>query len=170
MITQRDNKDYNKPTIHYTKNKKIILRKKKLFNELSENKLEYIKNGICDFYIKYGKYSINEVIETIKTKNIKEERRLNILLKKLKKEGEIYDENISYYRNYIKNGGNIEYTIVNGVKEWFYINKTDYLELLKRYKNEDIAKSYAFNTYITNNGRDKYIKRIQDTELTIRIY
>jgi hypothetical protein len=170
MIAQRDNKDYNKPTIHHTKKEKIILRKKKLFNRLSENKLEYRKNSICDFYIKYGKYSINEVIETIKTKNTKEEKRLNILLKKLKKEGEIYDENISYYRNYIKNGGNIEYTILNGVKEWFYINKTDYLELLKRYRNEDVAKSYAFNTYIKNNDRDKYIKLIQDTELTIRIY
>mgnify|MGYP003331462984 CR=1 FL=1 len=30
------------------------------------------------------------------------------LLKRLKKEGEIYDENVSYYRNYVKNGGDIE--------------------------------------------------------------
>ena len=170
MIAQNDNNDYNKPTIRHTKHEKIILRKKQLFVELSENKLEYKKNSICDAYIKYGKYSKNDVIDIMKNKNLKEAKRLRILIKKLKKEGEIYDENISYYRDYIKNGGNIKYIISNGIKEWFYINKTDYLELLKRYRNEDIAKSYALNAYLRNNGKDRYTKRIHDTEMIIRIY
>jgi hypothetical protein len=160
----------NKPIIHYTKQQKIILRKKQLFNKLSDNKLEYKKNSICDMYIKYGKFSINEIIDTMKDKEYKETRRLKLLLKKLEKEGEVYDENISYYIDYIKNGGDINYTISNGIKEWFYINKTKYLEFLKRFKDEDIAKTYAFNDYIKHNSYDKYIKRIQDTEMTIRIY
>tara|TARA_B110000908_G_C9993537_1_gene330902 strand:+ start:59 stop:571 length:513 start_codon:yes stop_codon:yes gene_type:complete len=170
MISQKNNNDYNKPIIYHAKQQKIILRKKHLFNELSENKLEYKKNGICDAYIKYGKHNINDVIDIMKNKNLKEEQRLRILLKKLKKENELYDENISYYRDYIKNGGNINYTVSNGIKEWFYINKTNYIELLEQYRNEDIAKSYALNTYLKKEGRDRYTKRIQDTEMTIRIY
>ena len=170
MISQKNNNDYDKPVIHRIEQQKIILRKKNLFEELSENKLVYKKNGICDAYIKYGRNNINDVIETIKKKNSREEKRLRILLKKLKKENEIYDENISYYRDYIKNGGSINYTVSNGIKEWFYINKTDYLELLEQYRNEDIAKSYALNTYLKKQGKDRYTKRIQDTEMTIRIY
>ena len=170
MISQKNNNDYNKPIIYNEKQKKIILRKKHLFDELSENKLEYKKNGICDAYIKYGKHNINDVIDIMKNKNLKEEQRLRILLKKLKKENELYDENISYYRDYIKNGGNINYAVSNGIKEWFYINKTNYIELLEQYRNEDIAKSYALNTYLKKEGRDRYTKRIQDTEMTIRIY
>jgi hypothetical protein len=49
--------------IYYKKN--IIIRKKKLIDNLCENKLEYIKNGICDSYIKFGKPDLPIVIENI---------------------------------------------------------------------------------------------------------
>jgi hypothetical protein len=50
------------------KTNKILLRKRELFDQLSDKKLEYIKNGICDSYIKYGKPSLNDVINNIKTR------------------------------------------------------------------------------------------------------
>jgi hypothetical protein len=152
------------------KDKKILLRKKELFDHLSDKKLRYIKNGICDSYIKYGTPSLNDVISDIHTKSEIQLKRLERLIRRLKKEGEVYDENVSYYNKYVKYGGNIDHAIEEGIKEWFYINKTNYLELLKIYKEEDKAQAKAFNQYIKRHGSDKYTEKIRKTEMVLRLY
>lgn len=152
------------------KTNKILLRKRQLFNQLSDKKLEYIKNGICDSYIKYGKPSLNDVIDNIQSKTEAKARRLNMLLIRLHNENEKYDENNSYYSKYINNGGNLNEIINEGIKEWFYINKTNYLHYLKLYKNEDVAQTKAFNAYIKNHGHDKYTERIIKSEMVLRLY
>jgi len=152
------------------KDKKILLRKKELFDHLSDKKLRYIKNGICDSYIKYGTPSLNDVISDIYTKSEIQLKRLERLIKRLKKEGEVYDENVSYYNKYVKYGGDIDHAIEEGIKEWFYINKTNYLELLKIYKEEDKAQAKAFNQYIKRHGSNKYTEKIRKTEMVLRLY
>jgi hypothetical protein len=162
----------NNIVIKYAKKKdrKILLRKKELFDHLNDNKLEYIKNGICDSYIKYGTPSLKDVINNIQSKSEVQMKRLTKLINRLKEEGEIYDEKISYYAQYVKRGGDLEYTINEGIKEWFYVNKTNYLELLKIYKEEDKAQAKAFNTYIKNYGADKYTERIVKSEMVVRLF
>ena len=70
------------------------------------------------------------------------------LLKKLKEKNEEYDENNFYYQRYIRNGGNIEYAITDGIKEWFYQHKTTYRKHLIQCKNQDLAQANALNEYI----------------------
>jgi len=125
------------------KTDKIILRKKKLIENLSENKLEYIKNGICDSYIKYGTPELNIVVENINTNTINKTNRLIELITKLKDHGHKYNENISYYQNYIRNGGDINYTINQGIKEEYYINDIEYNYYLNTYKDENIAEKHS---------------------------
>jgi len=152
------------------KNSKILLRKKELFDNLNDRKLEYVRNGICDSYIKFGTPSLEHVIDNIQTKTDVQSKRLMRLIKRLNKECEVYDENISYYRKYIKYGGDLDYTVEEGIKEWFYINKTNYLEFLKIYKDEDKAQAKAFNNYIKRNKPDKYTERIRKSELILRLF
>lgn len=159
-----------KTIIKYDKNNKILLRKKKLFDHLDNEKLEYIKYGICDAYIKYGSPSLEDVVKDMQDISEKKMTRLKKLLKRLKEEGEIYDENNSYYQLYIKNGFDFDYAVNEGIKEWFYINKTNYLELLEICKDEDMAEAEAFNQYVKINGFDKYTERIQRTEMTLKLY
>src|SRR5437868_1930761 len=83
----------------------IMSRKKELSEQLRDRKLEYIKNGICDSYVKYGIPSFEYVINDIQTKTENQLKRLTKLIERLKKEGEMYDERISYYKKYIKYGG-----------------------------------------------------------------
>ncbi len=160
----------HEPLINYDKNRKILLRKNKLFEHLNDEKLIYVKNGICDSYIKFGTPSLKDVVNNIQNKSEKQIKRLRLLLKRLKEEGELYDENISYYEKYIKNGNDLTLTVEEGIKEWFYINKTNYLEILKIYKDEDIAQAIAYNNYIKKNGPDKYTERIRNTEMILKIY
>ena len=160
----------NNITVRYAKkNNKILLRKKELFDHLNNNKLEYIKNGICDSYIKYGTPSLNDVINNIQIRSDVQTKRLTRLINRLKKKGEMYDENVSYYKKYVKYGGDIKHTIDEGIKEWFYINKTNYLELLKIYKEEDKAQSKAFNQYIKQYGPNKYTEKIR-SEMVLRLF
>ena len=160
----------NEIIINCEKNNKIILRKRELFSQLDDKKIEYSNNGICDSYIKYGVPSLNDVMSNMHIKTEVHTKRLLRLIKRLKKEGEVYDENISYYKRYIRNGGDIEYAINEGIKEWFYINKTNYMELLKMYKDEDRAQAKALNNYININGVDKYTERIRKTEMVVKFY
>src|SRR5579872_2872269 len=151
-------------------NERVLLRKRQLFDQLSDNKLEYTRNGICDSFIKFGTPSLNTVIEDVQKKSEIQTKRLRKLLRRLKEEGEVYDERISYYKQYIKNGGDIDYYVEEGIKEWFYINKTNYLKFLKMYKNEDLSQTKAFNEYIKNVGYDKYTERIRRSEMVLRLY
>jgi hypothetical protein len=171
-ILQKDTNtsDKRKETIiKYDKNNKILLRKKKLFDHLDNEKLEYIKYGVCDAYIKYGTPSLEDVVKNMQCVSEKKMTRLKKLLKKLKDEGERYDEKITYYQQYIINGFDFDYSVNEGIKEWFYINKTNYLELLKIYKDEDKAQSMAFNQYVKANGHDKYTERIQQKDISLQI-
>lgn len=156
--------------IKYDRNEKILLRKKKLLEQLDDNKIRYIKNGICDAYIKYGYPSLDDVVVDLQQKTEKQMNRYLRLLNRLKKEGEIYDENNTYYRNYIINGGDIETAVKEGIKEWFYKNKTEYYKFLEIYKDEDIAQIKAFNKYVKHNGFDKYIEKIRKDEMTLKFY
>jgi len=125
------------------KTDKIILRKKKLLDNLSENKLEYIKNGVCDSYIKFGVPELEIVVENINTSTNMKIDRLVELIEKLKEYGKKYNENISYYQKYIRNGGDINYMIREGIKEEYYLNDETYNFYLNAYKDENIAEKYA---------------------------
>lgn len=151
-------------------NERILLRKRQLFDQLSDNKLEYTRNGICDSFIKFGTPSLNTVIEDVQKKSEVQTKRLKRLIRRLREEDEIYDEHVSYYERYIKNGGDLDYHVEEGIKEWFYINKTNYLKFLKIYKNQDLAQSKAFNEYIKTIGYDKYTERVRRSEMVLRLY
>jgi len=172
VLPKEKQPDSCKTVIKYAKktNNKFLLRKRQLFNQLNDEKLEYTKNGICDSYIKYGKPSLGDVIDNIKLKADAKSKRLDRLLMRLRTEGEMYDESNSYYNKYINIGGNLEEIINEGIKEWFYINKTNYRSFFKLYKNEDIAQAKAFNAYIKKNGNDKYTERIRKSEMVLRLF
>lgn len=159
----------HRKNIRITSAQKIKIRKKNLFERLETEKLKYIENGICDQYIKYDKNKIEDVIENIKNKELIETERLERLLEGIKKTGTYYDENISWYRDYIKRGGNLERTIKNGSIEWFYIHKTEYPRLLLKYRDEDIAQNKALHKYIKKNGCDKYVEKIRKNDMVIRL-
>lgn len=159
------------PIVRYEEdNKKVLLRKKQLFDKLTDNKLEYMRDGMCDSFIKFGIPELNTVIKGVQQKTVVQSKRLTLLLKHLKKKGELYDETNSYYKKYIKYGGELDYHIDEGIKEWFYIHKTKYSEYIKIYKDEDKAQTKAFNEYIKNNGHDKYTDRICQTEMIVRLF
>lgn len=120
-------------------NSKLKLRRKKLISKLSDRKLKYIENGICDMYIKYGKPSIDVVINDIENNDRKKNNRLLELMSKLNEIDFEYDSNNTYFRDYVSRGGDIDFTIEEGIMEWFYKNFTDYEDLLKKYKDEDRA-------------------------------
>lgn len=133
------NEQINIKDISYTNNSKIKVRKKRLISKLSDKKLKYTKNGICDMYIKYGKPSIDDVINDIENSNRKKQNRLLELLSRLNELELNYDNNNSYFRDYVNRGGDIEYAIDEGIMEWFYKNFTNYEDLLCKYKDEDRA-------------------------------
>lgn len=147
----------------------FLLRKKRLFEKLNDNKLEY-KSGDCESFIKFGIPVLDTVVKNVEKADKIKTKRLQKLLNKLREENEPYDERIFHYKHYINNGGNLDYHVNEGIKEWFYLNKTDYLKFLKSYKNEDKAQSKAFNEYVRKNGMDRYTERIKQTEMVVRLY
>lgn len=151
-------------------NRQVFLRKKTIQEKLAEKKLDYVKNGVCDSFIKFNTPKIEEVVEKIEKNDEKKIKRLTRLVKLIKEKGEIYDEKISYYQRYIRNGGNLEYHVTEGIKEWFYVNKTNYLKHLKNCKDEDVAQAKALNEYIKYNGSDRYTRMIRDTEIVLNLY
>jgi hypothetical protein len=162
--------DNKKPVVKMNKEYKMKVRKKQLFDRLNDTKNEYKKNGICDQYIKFGKMNVEDVIDKINDQNNEEMQRYNKLSKKLKKRGLKYDDKVQYYRDYIKKGGNIYDAIKDGEIEWFYLRKTDYSDLLKKYRNEELAQNKALQKYIVLNGRDEYVNKILKREMTVCIY
>lgn len=168
----RDNQDNqdNQNNQDVQLNEKILVRKKKLYSSLSEEKLTYVKNGICDSYILYGKPSLNNVLDNIKVKNATKMNRLMKLLNKLNELGEEYDEDNSYFKKYLIIGKNLNYYVTEGIKEWFYLNKTIYPSLIKKYSNSEFAKIKALNDYIKQNGTDKYTEMIRKEDMVVRLY
>ena len=69
--------------------------------------------------------------------------RLVELIEKLKEYGKKYNENVSYYQKYIRNGGDINYMIREGLKEEYYLTDETYNFYLNAYKDENIAEKYA---------------------------
>jgi len=171
MDGKLDKKDKHEVIIKYEKNSnRVLLRKKQLFDQLTNNKLEYTGDGICDSFIKFGTPPLNTVIENVQKRTEVQTKRLTRLLKRLRTEGEIYDENISFYQRYVKNGGDIDYYVDEGIKEWFYKHKTNYSRFLEMYRDEDRAQAKAFNDYVKTVGHDKYTERIRQSEMILRIY
>ena len=162
----------NTPNINCTngENKNIFLRRKTLMEKLHARKLTYVPNGICDSFVKFNCSPINIVVNTIENKENKKSKRHMKLLKKLNEKKEEYDKNNFYYQQYIRNGGNIDYAITEGIKEWFYKHKTTYCKHLKQCKNQYLAQAIALNEYIKKNGSDKYTKMIKATEIILKIY
>ncbi len=158
-----------KPRIRMDKDCKIQVRKKKLFEELTSVKLEYIENGICDAYIKFGKPSLEEVISNIQKKSDDELDRYQLLMNKLNKNNLIYDEKVSQYRRYIKMGGSLKKAIEDGQIEWFYLNMTNYIELLRLYKDEEKARAIALNIFLKKNKHNRYTKKIIKNEMTLKM-
>lgn len=156
----------NKITIKITGD--MHIRKKQLADKLAEHKL-HVKGSDCDNYIKFGTSSIDDVITSIEKRENEETKRLKNLLVELRKKNLLYDDRVSWYVNYVKRGGDLNKAIKNGEIEWFYLNKTDYIELLKIYKNEDVAQSKALTRYVAKHGKDKYTDKIIETDMTIRL-
>lgn len=97
----------------------IDRRKKKLFNELSMLKLDYVRGGVCDSYIKFGYPPIDEVIERMTICTREEEQRLDKLLKVLKNNNLLYDSRVSYYKEYVEQGTDLDTALVEGKKSGF---------------------------------------------------
>lgn len=150
-------------------NCKLQVRKRKLFEELSSVKLEYKENGICDAYIKFGKPSLEEVISNIQKRSDDELMRYQLLIYKLNKNNLIYDERVSYYKNYITMGGSLKKAIEEGQIEWFYLNMTNYSELLKIYKDEEKAQSIALTMYLKKNKPNRFTKKIYENEMCLSL-
>lgn len=150
-------------------NQKIRIRKKQLFDKLDSHKLTYIKGGICDSFIKFGYPTLDQVIMNIKELTLQEEKRLEKLLNVLKRNALKYDSRVLYYKEYIEQGTNIGTALIEGKKEWFYINMTDYLELVKIYKDEDKAQQIALKKYIKKNGHDTFVQKHVYNKKTINM-
>lgn len=156
--------------INIKNEKHVRVRKKQLFETLEIEKLQYIENSLCDQYIRFGLHGIDYVVRNIRDHEIAEEKRLTRLLREVAKTGTQYDQNIGWYHDYIKKGGDLKKTVKNGSIEWFYLHKTEYPKLLQKYKNEDLAQSKALNQYIENNGTDQYTEMIRKDDMNIQIF
>lgn len=148
-----------KPIVKNDRNQKIIVRKKQLMDRLDSQKLTYVRGGICDSFIKYGFPSLEKVISDVEEMTKQEEQRLMNLITELKKIELRYDSRVSYYKEYVEQGTHLKTAIREGKKEWFYINMTDYLELVDFYKDEDMALTIALDRYIDTHGYDEYVKK-----------
>lgn len=134
-------------------------RKKQLFDKLNSLKLTYIEGGVCDAYIKFGYPSLDQVVLEIQHITLQEEKRLNKLLIALKKHNLEYDPNVMYYKEYVEQGTCLKTAISEGAIEWFYLNKTDYLDILNKTLDEDKAREIALDRYIDKHGQDEYVKK-----------
>ena len=75
-------------------------------------------------------------------------------------------DGFTYVRNADFNGCSDYYT---NYELKLLINKTNYLQLLTKFKDEDIAQTNAFNKYIMEHGQDKYTEIIRKTEMMIKL-
>jgi prolyl oligopeptidase PreP (S9A serine peptidase family) len=146
---------------------KIIIRKKKLIDTLLEKKLKYTRNGLCDMYIKYGKPSINDIIDDIEKRDRLKQKRLLKLISRLNKLDFEYDNKNSFFSNYVSRGGDLEYSVEEGIMEWFYKNYTNYEELLNKYKDEDRA---IFLSKINKSKIKEFNKKETNKKLKSKIY
>ena len=141
------------------KNQKIKVRRRQLFDSLNDYKLSYVKGGICDSYIKFGTPPLDRVISDVREMTDQENIRLNKLLKVISKKNVTFDMNIDYFREYIEQDTNFSTAVREGIKEWFYLNMTNYPKYLSKNKNEDVARKKALNDYIEKNGYDEQLKK-----------
>ena len=97
-----------------------------------------------------------------------------IVLMVLEKRNLKYDSRVSYYREYVEQGTNLKTAISRGKKEWFLLNKTRYLKLLKIYKDEERAEHVAIERYLRKNGCDRQFKNHigvrREFEMKIKLY
>jgi len=181
--TQTQDKSDIRITVQQT-DKRIVITKKDpsqkrrqmLMDELSMRKLDYVRGGVCDSFIKYGRPSLDEVIEMCIRSTMQEEKRLTILISNLKQNDLIYDDRVSYYKEYIEQGTDLRTAITEGKKEWFYINMTEYPAFLAKYKDEERAMARALDKYIKQHGYDSAIYKYLDSNtfimsnMKIRLY
>lgn len=158
-IDHHNHKTDNKPIIKNDKNQKIIVRKKQLMDSLNTRKLTYVKGGICDSFIKFGFPSLEQVISDVEEMTKNEERRLMRLIKELRKKDLTFDSRVTYYKEYIEQDTDLKTAIIEGMKEWFFINMTDYVSLVKQYNDEDRAQVIALDRYVDEHGYDEHIRK-----------
>jgi len=130
-------------------NLNLILRKKKLFEKLNEQKLQYKKNSICDAFIKYGKPDIENVIHSIKKDNHIHNNKLFKLSEILQTHNIQYDSRIPIFEKYLSDKKGVvgvddivrEYTL-----EKELIENTNFSDLIKT-KDYDDAKQICMIKY-----------------------
>lgn len=132
-------------------------RKVKLLSELQAKNLEYVRYGICDAYVLYGNPKNVSTVISVLLKNTKEEnRRKTRLMRRLAKMGINCDDiyKIEYFRDYIENDTDINVAIEQGIKELFLVYKTNYLNYLYTYYDEEQAEYLALEEYYKENKND----------------
>lgn len=140
------------------KNKKLS-RKCELLEKIKTLKLNYNKI-ICDPYIKFGKESLNDIIQKLtKMQNIKNDRLYN-LLNELRNHNMEYNSKIPAFQKYINDGINIHETIKKAKLEKELIDNTNYLSLINDL-DSDAAIEISINKLpesINNNNINQYIE------------
>jgi hypothetical protein len=125
------------------------IRKQKLMDKLESKKLQYIKNGICDAYVKYGKPEISIVVQKVtEILKLENKRKTNIMKKLLRKSikcDDIYK--VNYFREYIENDTDLNTAVTEGEKELFLLENTKYSKYLYELYDEEKAEKKALNEY-----------------------
>jgi len=164
LIIKTNTNELTKRTCQKTLNEKI--RRDNLMKMLKEHKLEYIKNGICDAYIKYASPSLEDVLNILQEKRIEKRERMIVLLDKLKLLDIEYLDTVFAFKDYINNGGSIDEAIKEGNIEIFLMKETNYLELLKQHERED-AKEIALINYVSSGGNNETLLNVIKRTMTI---
>lgn len=159
-------KDYLKNIFH---RQNIDSRKNKIDQELKEYKLNNIIPSLRNAYIKFGYPDIDHVISAFRKKKLSKENRLYKLIKKLKKQGKKYDQNIPVYQSYINEGGNLKNIIEDSDLERSLIYNTNYAHYLKY--NDTKTARYLATIEFTNSGKkDDVIDKFIEEKNTLKFF
>lgn len=141
------------------------IRKQKLMDKLESKKLQYIKNGICDAYVKYGKPEISIVVRKVtEILKLEDKRKTNIMKKLLRKSIKCDDVyKVNYFREYIENDTDLNTAVTEGEKELFLLENTKYSKYLYELYDEEKAEKKALNEYTRIHRNDtEIIDKIHD--------
>ena len=149
------------------KNNKKLRRKEQLLNRLKEEKLDFANNSLCDIYINYGMIDLDTLIEDMQKTNESKSKNFIILNNELNKRNLSFNNKVPSFSKYIKSGKNLNECIRIGIIESLVIDKTNYLDNLKKYSKED-ALDMAAIEYIDNVGYNKELINYIENITTIK--
>jgi len=153
-----------KKSITFCTNKNM--RKVLLKKTLSDNKMCYKKNTICDVYVKYGIPHLDTVINMLEQSTSEKTNNLARLVRKLGKLGLMYSDKIPAYKEYVNTGKDLKNSVRIGQIENIIIDKTDYLQYLNKYSHDD-ALDMAAIEYIEEYGSDPVVSKYIDDVTTL---